>query len=99
MDSIMSTSAILSQTTAMCYDSSLLSSVMEVVERNARLRERIALFEIGPVFHPAGEAALPDEPVRLAIAITGQRGTQELAGWRDAPAGFLRSQRNAGSAF
>ncbi len=29
---------------------SLLSSVMEVVERNARIRERMALFEIGPVF-------------------------------------------------
>ena len=29
---------------------SVLASVLETAERNARLRERLALFEIGPIF-------------------------------------------------
>jgi len=60
---------------------SLLSSLLEVVERNARLRERIALFEIGPVFYPREGQLLPDEPLHLAVAITGPR---HLEGWREA---------------
>jgi phenylalanyl-tRNA synthetase beta chain len=50
---------------------SLLSSVLNVVERNARLRETLALFEVGPVYIP--KEGLPDEPRRLAFAITGKR--------------------------
>ena len=34
---------------------SLLASVLEIVERNIRLRDRLALFEIGPVFLPSPE--------------------------------------------
>ncbi len=52
---------------------SLLSSVLEVVERNARLRERMALFEISPVFMASEEGALPDELQRLVIILTGPR--------------------------
>ncbi len=58
---------------------SLLSSVLNVVERNARLRESLAMFEIGSVYIPnpstgSGQAAnLPLEPHRLAFAITGRR--------------------------
>ena len=52
---------------------SLLSSVMEVLERNARVEQRMALFEIGPVFIPASESELPQELSRLAIAMTGPR--------------------------
>jgi len=52
---------------------SLLSSVLDALERNTRLREGLALFEIGPIFEPAGEE-LPDEIARLAIALTGVRG-------------------------
>ncbi len=52
---------------------SLLSSVMEIVERNFRLSERLALFEIGPVFLPVPDQVLPDEPLHLAIAMTGLR--------------------------
>jgi phenylalanyl-tRNA synthetase beta chain len=52
---------------------SLISSVLEVVERNARLRERIALFEIGPVFQASPEGELPEELPRLAIVLTGPR--------------------------
>jgi len=60
---------------------SLLSSVMEVVERNARIRERMALFEIGPVFFASQDDSLPDEPQRLAIVLTGPRS---LSGWQPA---------------
>ncbi len=60
---------------------SLLSSVMEVVERNARIRTRMALFEIGPVFLASESNDLPDEPQRLAIVLTGPHG---VAGWQPA---------------
>jgi len=52
---------------------SLLSSLLEVVERNARLRERLALFEIGPVFHAISGNDLPEEAARLALVICGRR--------------------------
>jgi phenylalanyl-tRNA synthetase beta chain len=51
---------------------SLLASVLMVVERNARLRDQLGFFEIGSVFVPTSEE-LPQEPRRLAIAITGRR--------------------------
>lgn len=51
---------------------SLLSSVLNVIERNARLRDALAMFEIGPVFIPQGND-LPLEPRRLALALTGRR--------------------------
>ena len=51
---------------------SLLASVLNVVERNVRLREALTMFEIGPVFIPQGNH-LPLEPRRLALAMTGRR--------------------------
>jgi phenylalanyl-tRNA synthetase beta chain len=50
---------------------SLLTSVLEIVERNSRLREQLAFFEIGPVFWPAAEQTLPQEESFLVIALTG----------------------------
>ena len=61
---------------------SLLSSVVEAVERNIRLRPRLALFEIGPVFWPRVGQLLPDEPTRLAIIMTGMR---QAASWDTHP--------------
>jgi phenylalanyl-tRNA synthetase beta chain len=52
---------------------SLLASVLEIVERNARLQTRLALFEIGEVFMGSEEGALPDEHSRLVIALAGRR--------------------------
>lgn len=60
---------------------SLLSSVMEVIERNARLRAHMALFEIGPLFIASEDGDLPDEPQRLAIVLTGPRS---IPGWQPA---------------
>ncbi len=51
---------------------SLLASVMEIVATNSRHQERIALFEIGPIFLDEG-AQLPTEATRLALAMTGKR--------------------------
>ncbi len=50
---------------------SLLASLLGVLERNRHLRERLAVFEIGPVFFPQADDELPHEPLRLAMAVTG----------------------------
>ncbi len=52
---------------------SVLSSALDTLERNSRLRDRLELFEIGPVFLPKEGSELPDEPKRLSIAMTGLR--------------------------
>ncbi len=51
---------------------SVLASVLDDLQHNARLAESLQFFEIGPVFEPvAGD--LPVERRRLAIAMTGRR--------------------------
>jgi len=65
---------------------SLLASMLEVVERNARLRERITLFEIGPVFLASEEGILPDEIPMLVIALTGKR---DLPAWQGEDPGVM----------
>jgi phenylalanyl-tRNA synthetase beta chain len=65
---------------------SLLASLLEVVERNARLRERIAVFEIGPVYLSDPEAELPQEPLMLALALTGPRA---LPSWQPADTAWM----------
>lgn len=62
---------------------SLLTSVLEVAEKNVRAGS-IAMFEIGQVFEP-NENDLPLEPRKLAIVMTGMRST---TAWdiKDAPA-------------
>jgi phenylalanyl-tRNA synthetase beta chain len=50
---------------------SLLASVLDAVEKNARV-ESIAMFELGPVFEPR-KNDLPEEPGRLAIVMRGSR--------------------------
>ena len=53
---------------------SILASLLEVVEKNHRSRNRVALFEIGPEFYPKGDDKNPvDEKQKLAIALTGVR--------------------------
>jgi len=55
---------------------SLLASVLEIIERNSRLSERLAMFEIGQVFLPVHGELLPNEQNRLVIALTGRRHLQ-----------------------
>jgi phenylalanyl-tRNA synthetase beta chain len=68
---------------------SLLSSVLEVVERNSRLRERMALFEISPVYMASEGGALPDELNRLVIILTGSRALPDWQGADTSPMDFF----------
>jgi phenylalanyl-tRNA synthetase beta chain len=52
---------------------SLLASLVEVAESNARYRDRLALYEIGPVYLASEGDPLPEEPLRLAITLSGPR--------------------------
>ncbi len=65
---------------------SLLASVLEVLERNIRLRDRLAFFEIGPVFLPVEGQTLPDEAGRVVIALSGRR---EVPAWNEAASGNM----------
>jgi len=68
---------------------SLMASVLEVIERNAHIRERIAIFEINPVFLSSEENELPDEIKRLVIAITGPRAHTDWGGADTSPMDFF----------
>ncbi|MDP6792441.1 MAG: phenylalanine--tRNA ligase subunit beta, partial [Anaerolineales bacterium] len=64
---------------------SLLASVLECAQSNVRFQERMALFEMGPVYFPEststdGQPALPRELRRLVIVLSGTRS--ELS-WTD----------------
>jgi len=52
---------------------SVRASLLEALEKNARQRNRLALFELGPVFLPEPGQPLPQEPQQLVIALPGQR--------------------------
>ncbi len=52
---------------------SVLGSLLEIVEQNARRRGRILLFEIGPVFLASEASPLPEEQDRLALVMSGVR--------------------------
>jgi len=58
----------------------LLGTVLQIVERNARARPRLALFELGQVFHPRPGERLPDERLRLAIVLRGPRADRSWKG-------------------
>ena len=68
---------------------SLLSSVLEIVERNARIRDRIAIFEINPVFLQSEDGDLPDEKQRLVLALTGPRAMTDWQGADSTPMDFF----------
>jgi len=49
----------------------LLAGLLESLAQNARLRDRLWFFELGPVFLPEPGSALPLEPRRLALGMAG----------------------------
>jgi phenylalanyl-tRNA synthetase beta chain len=60
---------------------SLLGSVLDSLASNSRLRDRLALFEIGAVYLPGEhEDGLPDEHRRVVLALTGPRAPQAWQG-------------------
>jgi len=68
---------------------SLLASVLEVAAANARARDRLALFEIAPVYLVEAGAPLPNEPRRCAIVLTGPREPLSWKGGDRAPMDFF----------
>jgi phenylalanyl-tRNA synthetase beta chain len=59
----------------------ILPELAQALVANLRERPRVALFEVGRVFHKQQGAVLPREPRRLALVMGGQR---ELISWRNA---------------
>jgi phenylalanyl-tRNA synthetase beta chain len=63
---------------------SVLAGLLEVLAENLKHAASVRLYEIGPVYLPKAGEKLPEEPRRLAIALTGpRRGSY----WADATAG------------
>lgn len=58
----------------------LLPGLLEIMAQNARLRDRLWFFEVGPVYLPNGPAGLPAEPRRLTIGMAGRIAPPS---WRD----------------
>lgn len=58
----------------------LLPSLLDTTRQNLRFVDRVAIFEIGRIYVPVEGRALPDEPRRLGIVITGPR---EERSWLD----------------
>jgi phenylalanyl-tRNA synthetase beta chain len=52
---------------------SVLASAMETVAANSRFRDRITVFEFGPIYLSGEDGVLPDELQRLVIVIRGPR--------------------------
>lgn len=62
----------------------VLAGVLECVAANLRHVASVRAFEIGSVYLPRSGEKLPDEPVRLAIVLSGPRYDQN---WNDSAAG------------
>ncbi len=58
---------------------SILATLLEIIEYNCSLSNRLVLFEIGPVFHPITGKQLPEEKMMLSIGLTGLR---EMPSWQ-----------------
>ena len=59
----------------------LLAGVLDIVAANLKHGDSVSVFEIGCVYLPKGGQKLPDEPRRLALALTGPRAEPF---WQDA---------------
>ncbi len=67
----------------------LLPALLHTTRENLRFLDRVAIFEIGAVYHPVAGQTLPEEPRRLGIVMTGPREARSwLAGQDRAPLGF-----------
>lgn len=52
---------------------SVLASVMDILEKNSRTTDSLALFEIGNIYIPQDGKTLPDELPRMGIVMAGRR--------------------------
>jgi phenylalanyl-tRNA synthetase beta chain len=67
----------------------LLAGMLENASFNARTRQRLAIFEIGPVFFSSESGELPDEMQRLSILLAGPRGLPSWQGSDQNPMDFF----------
>jgi phenylalanyl-tRNA synthetase beta chain len=67
---------------------SLLTGLLEVMGQNKRIRDRLAFFEVGPVFLPDPSDPLPSEPRRLALGLAGRLIPPSWQDAAPAPADF-----------
>ncbi len=63
---------------------SLLASVVEIVADNSRYQDRLAMFEVGPIFIADEDEILPTEQTRLSLVMSGQR---TVLGWQNGESG------------
>lgn len=66
----------------------LMNTALETVSSNLRFVDRVAIFEIARVYLTREGQALPDEPTRLSIALSGRRETRSWLADRSEPMGF-----------
>ncbi len=66
-----------------------LSTMLEFIERNMRVANGFALFEIGPVFLPVDGQQLPDEPQRLTIGLWGEKNSLSWSGEKSGKYAFF----------
>ena len=67
---------------------SITATMLEIIEYNSSLSPRLALFEMGPVFHAVEGQQLPDEKKMLAIGLTGLRERPSWEGEEPEPMDF-----------
>ena len=58
----------------------LLAGLLDVAAANARHTDRLRLFEVGRVYLPQADAALPAEPVHVGLLMMGPR---DVPGWQN----------------
>lgn len=67
----------------------LLTGLVNTARANLRFTDRIAIFEVGRVFHPRLGETLPAEPRRVAALLTGPRETGTWLAHDASPLGFF----------
>ncbi|MCH8882747.1 MAG: phenylalanine--tRNA ligase subunit beta [SAR324 cluster bacterium] len=61
----------------------LLPGALNAVRANLRFQSRLALFEVGRVYHPRAGEELPAEPWRMGAVLTGSREERSWAAGRE----------------
>lgn len=52
---------------------SLLPGALSTAHKNLRFQDRVAIFEVGSLYHPKAGVLLPEEPQHLSLLMTGNR--------------------------
>jgi phenylalanyl-tRNA synthetase beta chain len=66
----------------------LMAAMLDTIAANVRHHDRVAMFELAPVYLASESGPLPDEPRRLCIGITGPRDAESWLGGDRKPLDF-----------